>query len=587
MDVLSFANKYLYPYKTKGNEIIPKLCPFCNGGSHGDIETFALNTDKLAYVCLRGSCGETGTFNQLLRHMGEMPERMDYQLHKPKPRQYKKPQPIQGQLSPEVIDYLAKRKISKKTLDKWKVTEKDSRIIFNYYNQDNELVFRKYRTNGKDAQWTREADTMPILYGMWAVDVKKPVVLVEGELDALAVSESGIDNVVSVPSGANDFTWVENCWEWLEQVNDFVLFGDTDEPGREMIKKLIIKLGEDRCRKGENKYKDANELLYREGAKAVKNAIECAKPIPKMGILSVSDIERKRGQSLGIPTGFKGLDRKIEDAQLGGLTIWTGRSGDGKSTILGQVILEALDFGVSVFAYSGELNDQTFQEWVNTQAAGPENLESYKNHYGDVKYEVKADVEKQIKEWYRERFFLYDNTIKDKNIPNTGIIDLCKYASKRHDCKVFIIDNLMSVQYDSVSEGDFYLEQSRFVCSLKNFAKSYNVHVHVVIHPKKTEGDLDKNSIAGRADVTNLADNVIAIEKNKDKEESCDGVLTLLKNRKTGQLIRIKLKFDDKSKRFCPMNKDGEVEVRKPYNWLKYPKWVEDAEKATQEKLFS
>ena len=349
-----------------------------------------------------------------------------------------------------------------------------------------------------------------------------------------------------------------------------------------MTEKLIVKLGEDRCRIGQNKYKDANELLYREGTQAVREAIDTAKYIPKMGLVDVADITYKKKISLGVPTGFKGLDRKIEDAQLGELSIWTGKNGEGKSTILGQVILEALDFGVSVFTYSGELTKERFQQWINTQAAGQENLESYKNQYGDIKYSVKENVDQAIKEWYRGRFFLYDNAIRGKNIANTSIIDLCKYAAKRHDCLIYVIDNLMTSDYEAYNENDYYLAQSKFVGDLVNFAKTFRVHIHLVAHPKKKDGELDKDSVAGRADIINRADNVFSIERIYDSAEGYDAVLKILKNRNTGELGKFRLKFDSNTKRFYQINAKGEYEERKPYKWAKYPQWVEDAEKAVE-----
>jgi len=37
------------------------------------------------------------------------------------------------------------------------------------------------------------------------------------------------------------------------------------------------------------------------------------------------------------------------------LSVWTGGSGDGKSTFLGQELLTAINHGFNVCAYSGEL----------------------------------------------------------------------------------------------------------------------------------------------------------------------------------------------------------------------------------------
>ena len=43
MDELEFARAYLGDFKLKGQEIVPRYCPYCRGGQHGDKETFALN----------------------------------------------------------------------------------------------------------------------------------------------------------------------------------------------------------------------------------------------------------------------------------------------------------------------------------------------------------------------------------------------------------------------------------------------------------------------------------------------------------------------------------------------------------------
>lgn len=70
MDELEFARAYLGDFKIKGQEIVPRYCPYCKGGQHSDRETFALNMEKHTFKCLRGSCGKQGHFSELLRDFG-------------------------------------------------------------------------------------------------------------------------------------------------------------------------------------------------------------------------------------------------------------------------------------------------------------------------------------------------------------------------------------------------------------------------------------------------------------------------------------------------------------------------------------
>lgn len=41
--IVRYADKYLAPYRMNADatEIIPRYCPFCKGGEHGDQNTFA------------------------------------------------------------------------------------------------------------------------------------------------------------------------------------------------------------------------------------------------------------------------------------------------------------------------------------------------------------------------------------------------------------------------------------------------------------------------------------------------------------------------------------------------------------------
>lgn len=575
MNVYDFARKYMGQYKVKGDEIKATLCPYCKGGTHGDKETFALSISKLTYNCKRGSCNKSGTFWQLCRDFGEEADRQDnYEVFSKAKKVYKKPETKINPVTSQAEQYLALRKISKATLDKCGVgTDDKGNITFPYYDEINELVYIKFRPSRKlekgDMKAWREADTKPILYLMNLCSIDKPLIITEGEIDTLSLIEAGIENTVSVPSGAEDLTWLDTCWNWLQQFNNIILFGDNDEPGREMIQKLIVRLGAYRCYTIPTELykgcKDANEILFRHGKEALKQAVDNAKPIPLAGLIDLSEVKPfdvKNVQRVKSNIAF--LDKAIGGFLMGELSIWTGKRAHGKSTLLGQLMLESVEQNTPVCAYSGELRADRFQYWINLQAAGSNNTSHYYDpvRSKEIAY-ISDEVSEKILNWYRGKFFLYDNNITDHNAEETSILKVFEYAVKRYDCKVFLVDNLMTAKYDTINEGDYYRSQSNFVGELVSFAKRYNVHIHLVAHPRKTHGSLDNEDISGSGDITNRADNVFSVERVQEVE--FDVILKVLKNRSEGATEKIGLKYNPICRRlYIPSLGDG-----KRYGWEK------------------
>lgn len=50
-----------------------------------------------------------------------------------------------------------------------------------------------------------------------------------------------------MPSGCSNLDWLDHCWDWLEKFQTIILFGDSDEPGRKMIRDVVRRLDEGRC----------------------------------------------------------------------------------------------------------------------------------------------------------------------------------------------------------------------------------------------------------------------------------------------------------------------------------------------------
>jgi len=554
MTPLEFAQQFLYPYSVKGNEIVPHLCPYCHGGSHKDKNTFALNIEKQTYNCKRGSCGAQGHFSQLCKDFGVQVNNFTLSNK----RAYSKPKQKPQKIHNSAMEYLKLRGISQETAERYQVgTDEGGNLMFPYFTDAGEHVFNKFRyprklKKGERKAW-REAGTMPVLFGMQLCDMERSLCIFEGEFDAMAGHESGVPNCVSVPSGAEDFTWLDTCWDFVQKFESVYLFGDNDQAGQEMINRLISKLSDKRVFVVRHECKDANELLFRKGKQAVFDSWQNAAEVPVNGLLNLADVTPLDVTKMQrIRTGIGRLNQLLGGFIYGDVTVWTGKRGEGKSTMLSQTCLDAIDDGKKVCAYSGELRADRFQYWVDLQAAGMPYITEYYDHAADRQtYYVKGDIKQKIHDWYNEKFWLYDNDIAIED-ENEDIIKLFEVAAKRYDCRMFMVDNLMTAEDRCMSEKDYYRQQSRFVGRLVRFAKVYNAHVHLVAHPRKTSGGLDNDSISGSGAITDRVANVISLSRLKEDKRAMVGYdvsMEVMKNRWEGQLDTIGLNYDKVSRR--------------------------------------
>jgi twinkle protein len=576
MNCFDFARAFMGKYKIKGQEIVPELCPVCHGGDHKDKESFALNYEKKTCNCKRGSCEAVSGwhFTELCKHFHVEADRDE--VHTYQPKQYKTPKNLPQTAKERVESYLKSRGFSRETWERRGVGEYNGSIAFPYYEGSSVVLmkFRKpFQYTGEGMKSWREEDGKPVLWGMNLCDKESPIVIVEGEMDALALDECGIKNVLSVPSGSSDLNWIDLCSDFIARYNTIIFWGDNDAAGKSMVEKCVKKIGAKKCLvvNSPPDIKDANECLLKNGKIVTASYVEMAKPCDMDGIIDLADVQPIDIRKLPrVTSGIKSLDAKIGGFFMGDVSIWSGKSGQGKSTILGQILLDAIDNGHKVCAYSGELRADVFQYWIDLQAAGRTYVKQMKDSLrtDDSAY-VPSDTLKLIHEWYRGKFFLYDNRSAQNN-SHDGIMKVFEYAALRRQCTVFLVDNLMTAKVMKSANDDFYRAQSSFVGDMEHFAKFFNVHVHIVAHPKKADGEIRKEDISGSLDISNRAENVFVVSRGSEKDvaEGADSKIIIRKNRLYGvQDKDIGLKFDMVSKRFWPYK--GEFESDKVYGWQK------------------
>jgi len=525
----------------------------------------------------------------------------------------------------KIVEFWKDRKISKETLEYVGVGQDHyGNSVFHYYDTNDVLLTVYYRISRKIKKgenltkfWAqKDSDTTPLLLGMNKIDPLQPLVITEGQSDYLAVIEAGYKNVVSVPFGANNFSWIDENWDFLEQFQKIIVWSDNDDAGLKMRKEVCSRLGTWRTyfidlpkeiEINENKYKvkDINEVLFYCGKECVMDHIlNKAQEVPVQNIRSLNEFDDFDIETTnGLYSGIKDLDNIIYKFVYGSVVLLTGKRGGGKSTLLNQIfICNALDQGESVFIYSGEMSGPILKNWVETTMIGRENIEVKE---GFIR-KFSKDKLAEMRNWYKNRIFAYDSM--DNNIDT--ILDRAILLTRRFGVKIWILDNLLTLDIGIANEGNKLQKETDFINKLVAVAKTYGVLVVLCAHPRKAANGVDLNrrltvdDIAGSGSLGNLVQYILSTHRYSKKEKEgekaksggfvkgkepvkFDVALDVLKNRYTGKVDDVDLYFDYVSYRFYKFaheiwrrfkwNKDNSpLNQNDPNKHSVEPDWMDD-----------
>lgn len=567
-DATAFANHVGIRTKYHGEELMFNYCPYCNGGSgRKDKGTFSINLQTGQFKCLRASCGASGNMITLSKDFDFSLGTMADEYYRPK-KEYKKlktPE-VKVEPKPEAIAYLEKRGISPEVAKEYEITvrkDKPNVLVFPFYDENGALQFIKYRktdfdkTKDTSKEWC-EANCKPILFGMKQCKDFTRLIITEGQLDSLSVATAGISNAVSVPTGAKGFTWLPYCWNWINQFQEVVIFGDLEKDVISLLDELShrLKVLVKHVRKIDYRgFKDANEILLHCGAEQIRNCVENAVAIPLKQIVDLSEVEDVNVFEIPkLKTGIKKIDKLLYGGlPMGGVVLISGKPGEGKSTLASQIIVNALEQDYKCFVYSGELPNYLFKSWLDYQAAGPNHIFSYQNQWGETGYNISNSNKQMLQNWYRGRCFLFDNTAIDGE-EKESLVSVVENVVMQHGVKVVLLDNLMTaIDLETTSSSDKYEKQSLFVKKLARLALRHNILILLVAHKRKNNFSANENDeISGSGDISNLATITIAYEKDNSGDilES-QRLCKISKNRLFGKTETkgFVLDYDEKSKR--------------------------------------
>jgi len=491
------------------------LCPVCSEHrKKKNLKCFGFNVKKGA-----GKCNHCGV---VLVAVQDKPEYIPV-------KEYKMPVwKNKTNLSNNAVQWFESRKISQSTLNEFKVTEgsewmpqsqkNEGTIQFNYFRRG-ELVNVKYRTRDKHFKMYKDAEL--IFYNLDAVLSNDEIIIVEGEMDVLALAQSGYKNAISVPNGCSDkgkinLDYLDNCIDWFDDTHRFVLALDNDHVGNRLKDELARRLGYENCTTVVFKdCKDANDCLIKYGTTGIEDALNEKKEFPIEGVFNANDIESdimnfyNNGLPSGDGIGMGEFDMFLK-FQPGYLTTITGIPGHGKSEFLDFLLCRLnVSHQWKTALYSPEnhpleLHFSKFAEKITGKSfEGPDRMN--------------PNELKEMIEYHANNFFFINP--KD-NFTLDTILTAVKSLVRKKGVNSFVIDawNKLDHQY-TTNETKYISEQ---LDKITMFCEKNKVHCFLVAHPTKIQKDKQTGayeipnlySISGSANFYNKTANGITVYRN-------------------------------------------------------------------------
>ena len=401
----------------------------------------------------------------------------------------------------KTLEWFNTRGISKDTLDELKVStgkeympqtgKSENTIQFNYY-VGGELTNIKYRDARKNFKLYKGAEK--VFYNIDSIVGHKDCIIVEGEMDVLALHEAGISNVISVPNGAtlntNNLDYLDNCIDYFEDKEKIIIAVDSDAAGQALQAELIRRLGAEVCYLATfDDCKDANEYLLKYSAKELLSRIINASPVPLENVTTFRDIEDevtdfvRNGFKKGFQIGLSNFDN-IFSTYTGQFITVTGIPSSGKSDFVDQMVV----------GYNKEYG------W-KTAFASPENAPTYlhahklmRKCWGDMpnKGDIGGDKWNQVADHVNNNFFFIDM----ERYTLESVLRKGAELVKRKGIKCLVIDPFNKVRDVDCTTEDVNRYTMEYLTKIETFAKKYDVLVMIVAHPtkmyKNSEGQIEE-----------------------------------------------------------------------------------------------
>lgn len=440
---------------------------------------------------------------------------------------------------------LPDRQLSQVTVEKFGVgigTDAKGRpvLVAPYYDAAGKLVAQKIRTRDKQFYLIGSLkDALP--FGARAFPkTGKKIVVTEGEIDALSMSQAQGNKwpTVSIGCGAGPQIrkYMANHLEYFKGFEEVVLMFDMDEPGRKAAEDAAAVLGP-RAKIASLPLKDASDMLVAGRVEELVNAMWRAEVWKPEGIVAMSDLldECLKPPEMGLSWPFETLTKLTYGVRTGELYALGAGTGIGKTDFMTQTVSHFVDVhGKSVGYFALE---QTPKE--TALRIGGKFLHR-PLHLPDVER-----TDDEVREAFRvadEKVFLYDSFGANDWY---SIRDKMEYLYHSFGVQYFFLDHITALA--AAIDADERKGLDKIMESMGSFVKKIPVAIIFISHlatpegrPHEEGGRVMIRHFRGSRAIGFWAHFMFGLERNQQAEDPQERSLTtfrVLKDRYTGKSV--------------------------------------------------
>lgn len=444
-----------------------------------------------------------------------------------------------------------------------------------FYDEAGTIVAQKVRLPGKDFLVLGDLkDALPLYGQQLCRSGGKMIVITEGELDAMAVTQSmGLSwPAVSVPQGApSAHKAIAKALPFLESFEKVVLLFDEDEHGRAAVEKCAPLFSYGKVHIGKLPVKDANAMVMEGRSKELVDACWGARPWSPEILNDLDELidEACEDMPWGLPWPWRTMTQRTYGIRRGALYTWGAGTGSGKTTLVKQLALTAMrpDLGEDhsdfmpmpaprpVASILYEEPPRMTLKTLGGMAIGK------RVHVPGTEYDKVA---------LKDAIVSFQPLLKSVSLKGARSWDVVKHTIRflctSEGVRDFIIDPMTALTAGAENERTAL---DGIMSELAELAEELDVTIHLVFHLTTPDGKshedggrVQEKHFRGSRAVAFWSHYLVGLERDK-QDPDCPTVVRGLKDRLTGDAIGpfIALTYDRETGRMVevPLPEDGDT----------------------------